>query len=207
MSIMWLKFDTSHEKNWCRAIKDDGLSTHPGKAISHIHRNRTETEKLKCLNTYECFHICAETEPKTCTNKILIFSVSAAQFQQVRQVILIKAALTQPRGLFITKLPWNHWWIAQRDNCAIIYEHDSTAFCGTRPRATIKTTNLWQWHGKIWIVKEFLLSDREISPNYTGIFLDFVHGFGSYVNGLPKTKRCNSVAVKVRFGFGFGVYV
>ena len=43
----------------------------------------------------------------------------------------------------------------------------------------------------------FLLSEREISQNYTGIFLDFVHGFGSYVKGLPKTKRCNSVAVTV----------
>ena len=73
----------------------------------------------------------------------------------------------------------------------------STAFCGTRPRATIKTTNLRQWHGTICIVKEFSLSEREISPNYTGIFLDFVRGFGSYVKGLPKTvrKRCNSVAV------------
>ena len=47
------------------------------------------------------------------------------------------------------------------------------------------------------IVKIFLLSEREISPNYTGIFLDFVHGFGSYVKGLPKTKQCNSVAVTV----------
>ena len=55
----------------------------------------------------------------------------------------------------------------------------------------------------------FLLSEREISPNYTGIFLHFVHGFGAYVKGLPKTKRCNSVAVtvSVRFRFGFGVYV
>ena len=55
----------------------------------------------------------------------------------------------------------------------------------------------------------FLLSEREISPNYTGIFIDFVHGFGSYVKGLPKTKRCNSVGVtvSVRFLFGFGVYV
>ena len=61
----------------------------------------------------------------------------------------------------------------------------------------------------ICIVKVILLSEREISPNYTGIFLDFVHGFGSYVKGLPKTKRCNSVAVtvSVRFRFGFGVYV
>ena len=52
-----------------------------------------------------------------------------------------------------------------------------------------------------------MLSEREISPNYAGIFLDVVHGFGSYVKGLPKTKRCNSVAVSVRFRFGFGVYV
>ena len=85
----------------------------------------------------------------------------------------------------------------------------TTDFCGTIPRATIETTNLMQWYGAICIVKVFLLSEREISPNYTVIFLDFVHGFGSYVKGLPKTKRCNSVAVtvSVRFRFGFGVYV
>ena len=85
----------------------------------------------------------------------------------------------------------------------------TTDFCGTIPRATIKTTNLMQRHGTIYIVKVFLLSERETSPNYIGIFLDFVHGFGSYAKGLPKTKRCNSVAVtvSVRFRFGFGVYV
>ena len=54
-----------------------------------------------------------------------------------------------------------------------------------------------QWHGTICIVKVFLLSEREISPNYAGIFLDFVHGFGSYVKGLLKTKQYNSVAVTV----------
>ena len=85
----------------------------------------------------------------------------------------------------------------------------TTEVCGTIPRATIKTTNLMQWHEKNCVVKVFLLSEREISPKYTGIFLHFVHGFGSYVKGLPKTKRCNSVAVtvSVRFRFGFGVYV
>ena len=87
--------------------------------------------------------------------------------------------------------------------------HLTTDFCEPIPRATIKTTNLMQLHITICIVKLFLLSEREISPNHTGIFLDFVHGFGSYVKGLPKTKRCNSVAVSVsvRFRFGFGVYV
>ena len=64
----------------------------------------------------------------------------------------------------------------------------TTDFCGTVPRLTIKTTNLMQWHGKFCILNVFLLSEREISPNYAGIFLDFVHGFGSYVKGLPKTK-------------------
>ena len=85
----------------------------------------------------------------------------------------------------------------------------TTEVCGTIPRATIKTTNLMQWHETICIVKVFLLSEKEISPKYTGIFLHFVHGFGSYVKGLPKTKQCNSVAVtvSVRFRFGFGVYV
>ena len=52
------------------------------------------------------------------------------------------------------------------------------------------------------IVKGFLLSEREISPNYTGIFLGFIHGLGSYVKGLPKSKRCNSVAVTVSVRFG-----
>ena len=83
----------------------------------------------------------------------------------------------------------------------------TTEICGTIPRATIKTTNLMQWNN--CIVKVFLLSEREISLNYTGIFLDYVHGFGSYVKGLPKTKQCNLVAVtvSVRFRFRFGVYV
>ena len=55
----------------------------------------------------------------------------------------------------------------------------------------------------------FLLSERELGPNYTSISLDFVHGFGSYVKGLSKTKRCISVTVtvSVRFRFGFGVYL
>ena len=41
-----------------------------------------------------------------------------------------------------------------------------------------------------------MLSERKISPNYIGIFLDFVHGFGSYVKGLLKTKFSG------RYGFG-----
>ena len=46
-------------------------------------------------------------------------------------------------------------------------------FCRTIPRGTIKTLNLMQGHVKICIVKVFLLSEREISPNYTGILSDF----------------------------------
>ena len=80
-------------------------------------------------------------------------------------------------------------------------------FCWTIPRATIKTTNLMQLHEAICKGKVFLLSEREISPKYTGIFLDFVHGFGSYVKGLPKTKRCDFVAVTASVQFRFGVYV
>ena len=82
----------------------------------HIHTetepkpNRNRTEKLKCLKPYGRFHICAETEtepkpnaePKTCTILILFFSVSVAEFQQTRQVILIQSAHTQPRALYIT---------------------------------------------------------------------------------------------------------
>ena len=36
-------------------------------------------------------------------------------------------------------------------------------------------------------------------PKYTCICLDFVGGFGSYVKGLPKMKRCNPIAVSVPF--------
>ena len=75
------------------------------------------------------------------------------------------------------------------------YKHNiTTDFCGTIPRATLKTTNLMQWHGTICIVRVFLLSEREISPNYTGIIIDFVHGFGSYVN--------ETIQFGGRYGFG-----
>ena len=73
----------------------------------------------------------------------------------------------------------------------------TTDFCGTIPRPTKKTTNIMQWHETNCILNVFLLSERETSPNYAGIFLDFVHGFGSYVKCLPKMKLCNSVAVTV----------
>ena len=89
----------------------------------------------------------------------------------------------------------------QRDNCARYFTGTTIQiadFCGARPRATI----LRQWHRTICIVKVFLLSEREVSQNYTGIFLDFFHGFSSYVKGLPKTKRCNWLLLRFRFGFG-----
>ena len=81
----------------------------------------------------------------------------------------------------------------------LFYNHNTVDYrlCGTIPRPTIRTTNLMQWCGTICILNVFLLFERKISPNYAGIFLDFVHGFGSYVKGLPKTKQCNSVAVTV----------
>ena len=64
-------------------------------ANSNIHRN--PTEKIKCLKTYECFHIYAETEPNAEPAFSLFFSVSAAKCQQIRQVILITPAHTQPQ--------------------------------------------------------------------------------------------------------------
>ena len=81
----------------------------------------------------------------------------------------------------------------------------TTDFCGTIPRATLKTTHLMQWHGTNCIVKVFLLSERETSPNYTGIFIDFVHGFGSLWKVCR--KRNNTIRWPLRFRFGFGVYV
>ena len=53
--------------------------------------------------------------------------------------------------------------------------------CGTRPRDTIKTTTFRQFHGTICIVKVFLLSERGINRNYTGIFLDFFNRFNRKV--------------------------
>ena len=73
------------------------------KAISHTHRNRTE--KIKCIKLYGRFHICAETERRTenVHEFDFIFLVSVAEFQQIRQVILIKSAHTQPRALYLIK--------------------------------------------------------------------------------------------------------
>ena len=44
-----------------------------------------------------------------------------------------------------------------------------------------KTTNFRQCHGTICIVKVFLLSERGINRNYTGIFLDFFNRFNRKV--------------------------
>ena len=46
------------------------------RAISYIHKNTTETKKIECLKTYECFHIYIEklnNAAKTCTHWILFF--------------------------------------------------------------------------------------------------------------------------------------
>ena len=81
----------------------------------------------------------------------------------------------------------------------LFYKHNTKDYrlLWDNTQTDYKATYLMLWHGTVCIVNVFLLSEREISPNYADIFLDFVHGFGSYVKGLPKTKRCNSVAVKV----------
>ena len=95
-------------------------------------------------------------------------------------------------NFLIVQKKHNHFMGTQRTGSMCDYFTSTilltTDFCGTIPRATLKTTNLMQCHGTICFVKVFLLSEREISPNYTGIFLDFVHGFGSYVKSLPKRK-------------------
>ena len=76
------------------------------KAILHTHRNRTE--KLKCLKPlWALSHMRRNrTETERRTENVhefdFIFSVSVAEFQQTRQVILIKTAHTQPRALYIT---------------------------------------------------------------------------------------------------------
>ena len=78
------------------------LSTKGIRAISHIRRNGTE--KIKCLKTYECFHIYAKTEYRTENVHELdfIFSISTAEFQQIWEAILITPAYTQPHALYLT---------------------------------------------------------------------------------------------------------
>ena len=115
--------------------------------------NRNRTEKLKCLKPYERFHICAETEPKpnaepkTCTNLILFFSVSVTEFQQIRQVIFDKICTYTT-----TYVVYNLVIMKAIDGCPARQLCDyftsaillTTEFCGTIPRATIKTTYLMQ---------------------------------------------------------------
>ena len=74
----------------------------------------------------------------------------------------------------------------------LFYKHNTVDYRFLWGNTQADYKDLMQWHRTICILNVFLLSEREISPNYAGIFLDFVHGFGSYVKGLPKTKRCNS---------------
>ena len=65
------------------------------------------------------------------------------------------------------------------ENCAsILFYYTSTilqTFVGLwdKTQGYYKTTNFRQCHGTICIVKVFLLSERGINRNYTGIFLDF----------------------------------
>ena len=61
-------------------------------------------------------------ESKTFTILILFFSVSVAEFQQTRQVMLIKSAHTQPRVLYKLSNHESQWLNAQRDNCAIVLQ-------------------------------------------------------------------------------------
>ena len=52
----------------------------------------------------------------------IFFSVSVAEFQQTRQVILIKSAHAQPRALYKPSNHESQWWTVQRDNCAIFLQ-------------------------------------------------------------------------------------
>ena len=153
-----------------------------------MRRNRTETER-RTENVHDFDFISFTTGN---FNKICTYTTTCVVYNlQIMKVIDGLSSETIVLFYFTSTLPL------------------TTDFCGTIPSATIKTTNFRQWHGTICISKVFLLSEREISQNYTSIFLYFVHGFGSYVKGLPKTKRCNSVAVTVSVGFRleFGVCV
>ena len=67
---------------------------------------KTDPKRIKCFKIYECFHIYAETECQTKTmHKLdIIFTVSAAKFQQIttglHSIIVITPAHTQPRALY-----------------------------------------------------------------------------------------------------------
>ena len=75
------------------------------------------------------------------------------------------------------------------------YMYKTTDFCGTKHRGTIKTTT----KGKDMEQYQEVCRITRSVPNYTCSFLDFVCQFGSYVKGLPKTKRKNLV-----FGYILG---
>ena len=69
------------------------------KAITNMHRNKTELKKIECLKTYECFHIYAEmklnTELKTCTKLDFIFSVSSSEYRKY--------------DTFVTSITWQNF--------------------------------------------------------------------------------------------------
>ena len=79
-------------------------------------------------------------EPKMYTNWILFFSVSVTEFQQIRQIILIKSVVY---NLEIMKSLMD-CPVSQLCDIFTSTTLQTTDFCGARTRATIKTTNLRQ---------------------------------------------------------------
>ena len=180
--------------------------------------NRNRTEKIKCLKSNESFHICAETEPKpnaepkTCTILILFFfgfggRISANTTGNFNKICIYTNHVRCINLVILKAIDG----LSSETSVRLFYKHNTVDYRhlwdNTQTDYKDHELNAMTWNNLYFKWISAILG--EISPNYAGIFLDFVHGFGSYVKGLPKAKRCNSVAVavSVRFRFGFGVYV
>ena len=147
-------------------------------------RNRTETER-RTENVHDFdfifFGFGGRISAKTTGNfnKSCTFTTTCVKYNSI-----IMKAIDELSSETIVRLFFKHNTIDYR----LFWDNTQSDFKDHELKAVTRNNLYWN---------VFLLSEREISPNYIGIFLELVHGFGSYVKGLPKPKRCNSVAVTV----------
>ena len=132
--------------------------------------------------------------------QIGFFSVSVAEFQQIRQVctayFYLRLHIHDHMRYIQLSNHGSHWWIDQRDKSGIILQvqdYRLQIFVGQSPerlkRPQPKGSDMEQY-------QEVCRITRSV-PNYTCVFLDFLRGFSSYVKGLPKWNDA------IRFWFQF----
>ena len=117
------------------------------KAISQIHQNRTE--KLKCNNAFECFHIYAETKRNRTLNRkrarigFYLFGfagrISAKRTGNFNKICTNTATWV----VYILVIMKSLMDSLARQLCHYLTSTilQTADFYGARPRATIKTTN------------------------------------------------------------------